>query len=108
MWTLHQNSPPQDGSPIIHVNLRTSRSNEDMGRIWAEHVEQTEIAETKGDSTNDVKNWKLLGQTKYDLTVKTSYEYYVVKCQDYDENMGIWERNMPEEIRKANPDFVPS
>jgi hypothetical protein len=79
-----------------------------MGRIWAEHVEQTEIAETKGDSTNDVKNWKLLGQTKYDLTVKTSYEYYVVKYQDYDEHMGIWVGNMPEEIRKANPDFVHS
>jgi hypothetical protein len=26
------------------------------GRIWAEHVEQTEIAETNNDSTNDVKN----------------------------------------------------
>jgi hypothetical protein len=32
------------------------RRNREGGRIWAEHVEQTEIAETNNDSTNDVKN----------------------------------------------------
>jgi hypothetical protein len=68
------------------------------GRIWAEHVEQTEIAETNDDSTNDVKNGKLFGQNKYDLTVKTSYEYDVVKCQDYDEDMGICQKKLERPI----------
>ena len=63
------------------------------------------MAETK-DSRND--NGKLIGENKYDLSVKTTYEYDVVECQDYDEDMGVWVRNMPEEIRKANPDFIPS
>jgi len=96
---------PRDGSPTIHVNIRTSRDEEEMGRIWAEHVKQTEIAETKKSKNDD---GKLMGENKYDLSVKTTYEYDVVECQDYDEDMGIWVRNMPEEIRMANPDFVPS
>ena len=96
---------PRDGSPTIHVNIRTTRSEEEMGRIWAEHVKQTEIAET-AKATND--DGKLMGENKYDMSVKTTYEYDVVECQDYAEDKGIWVRNMPEEIRIANPYFVPS
>ncbi|GFH52640.1 hypothetical protein CTEN210_09116 [Chaetoceros tenuissimus] len=96
---------PQDGSPTIHVNIRTTRSEEEMARIWAEHIEQTKRAEEK-DSRN--QEGKLMGENTYDLSVKTTYEYDVVACDDYEEDMGIWVRNMPEEIRKANPDFVPT
>ena len=100
-----------------------------MGRIWAEHVEQTKIAEEKAaveaeaeaegkesgsgsesesSNENGNSNGKLIGENKYDLSVKTTYEYDVVACEDYEENIGMWIRNMPEEIRSANPDFVPS
>jgi len=97
---------PRDGSPTIHVNIRTTRNEEEeIGNIWSEHVEQTKLAEEKNTVGED---GKLMGDNKYDLSVKTTYEYDVVACEDYDEDMGMWIRNMPEEIRKANPDFVPS
>jgi hypothetical protein len=96
---------PRDGSPTIHVNIRNMRSPDEMARIWAEHVEQTKRAEEKQSVGDD---GKLMGENKYDLSVKTTYEYDVVACADYDEDIGAWVRNMPEEIRKANPDFIPN
>ena len=35
-------------------------------------------------------------------------EYDVVACMDFKEDVGRWVRLMPEEIRRANPGFVPS
>eukprot|EP00557_Chaetoceros_sp_GSL56_P006819 CAMPEP_0176496914 /NCGR_PEP_ID=MMETSP0200_2-20121128/11442_1 /TAXON_ID=947934 /ORGANISM="Chaetoceros sp., Strain GSL56" /LENGTH=199 /DNA_ID=CAMNT_0017894887 /DNA_START=83 /DNA_END=682 /DNA_ORIENTATION=- len=100
---------PRDGSPTIHVNIRTQRSPDEMARIWAEHVEQTKLAEEKQKQSAVAKDRdKLMGENKYDLSVKTTYEYDVVACTDYVEDMGAWVRNMPEEIRKANPNFVPT
>jgi len=122
---------PRDGSPTIHVNIRSTRKNkgdgngdgsgDEMQRLWSEHAEQTRLAEERaaidgngtdsddssnssGDDNNDI----LMGEEQYDLTVQTTYEYDVVACEDYKEDMGTWIRNMPEEIRLANPDFVPS
>jgi hypothetical protein len=98
---------PRDGSPTIHVNVRTIRSDKDreaeVARMWKEHETETEKAEAASESSGD-----LHGETVYDLTPVTTYEYDVVKCQDYVEDRGCWVRNMPHEIREANPDFVPS
>ncbi len=127
---------PKDGSPTIHVNIRTNREKEDeMGRLWSEHIEQTKLAEEKAKKeeeeeanmalkekkggheddttkkssvTRNREDGKLVGEEKYDLSVKTTYEYDVVACEDYVEDIGCWVRNMPEEIRLANPDFVPT
>jgi hypothetical protein len=68
-------------------------------------MEETKLAE---ENTKESRSDKLMGEKKYDLSVKTTYEYDVVACADYDEDIGAWVRNMPEEIRKANPNFVPS
>eukprot|EP00520_Triparma_pacifica_P000092 CAMPEP_0118635842 /NCGR_PEP_ID=MMETSP0785-20121206/2291_1 /TAXON_ID=91992 /ORGANISM="Bolidomonas pacifica, Strain CCMP 1866" /LENGTH=70 /DNA_ID=CAMNT_0006526901 /DNA_START=389 /DNA_END=601 /DNA_ORIENTATION=+ len=38
----------------------------------------------------------------------TTIEYDVVKCADFKEDKGRWVRYMPEEIKRANPDFVPT
>eukprot|EP00553_Chaetoceros_curvisetus_P004752 CAMPEP_0204624246 /NCGR_PEP_ID=MMETSP0717-20131115/9996_1 /ASSEMBLY_ACC=CAM_ASM_000666 /TAXON_ID=230516 /ORGANISM="Chaetoceros curvisetus" /LENGTH=94 /DNA_ID=CAMNT_0051639571 /DNA_START=369 /DNA_END=653 /DNA_ORIENTATION=- len=93
------------------------RNNEsEMARLWAEHVEQTKLAEEKnlegnGDENStscDETDEKLMGEEQYDLSVQTTYEYDVVECEDYIEDLGCWVRNMPEEIRLANPDFVPT
>ena len=54
------------------------------------------------------KDGVLHGETKYDLSPVTTTEYDVVKCEDFVQDTGCWVRNMPEEIRKANPNFVPS
>ncbi|EED93068.1 predicted protein [Thalassiosira pseudonana CCMP1335] len=47
-------------------------------------------------------------ETSYDLSGTTSYEYDVVECEDFVEEKDAWVKNMPEEIRIANPQFVPS
>jgi len=97
---------PRDGSPTIHVNLRSAltynadKPNDEIKKLWNEYADQ----EASADENNGV------GQTKYDLSSigEVSYEYDVVKCEDYMEDMGCWVRHMPKEIRMANPDFVPS
>jgi hypothetical protein len=98
---------PRDGSPTIHVNVRSIRSDTDrqaeVQRMWREHETETEKAQSDSESSDD-----LHGKTVYDLTPVTTYEYDVVKCQDYVEDLGNWIRNMPQEIRDANPNFVPS
>lgn len=97
---------PREGNPTIHVNIRTVRNDEDrkleVERMWGEHKAETERAEAKN------QEGPLRGETKYDLTPVTTYEYDVVKCEDFVEDPGCWVRNMPQEIRDANPHFVPS
>ena len=99
---------PRDGSPTIHVNVRTIRKKEDqeaeLKRMWNEHASETKAA--KEQNNGDDK--KLHGDTVYDLTPMTTTEYDVVACADFVEDKGCWIRNMPKEIKDANPDFVPS
>ena len=125
---------PRDGSPTIHVNIRTIRNRNDqlqeVKRMWREHKAETERAEmaaavaaetstaSKGSVDDDATRPKsnngdehaagLHGSEVYDLTPQTTYEYDVVECADYIEDKGCWVRNMPQEIRDANPNFVPS
>mmetsp|Transcript_28056 Transcript_28056/g.32710 ORF Transcript_28056/g.32710 Transcript_28056/m.32710 type:complete len:108 (-) Transcript_28056:149-472(-) len=104
----------------------------EIGRLWSEHVEETRKAKEKASSTNNNVNVnanssntdsnsdssnessgnqmdeKLVGEESYDFSVKTTYEYDVVACEDFEKDNGCWVRNIPEEIRLANPDFVPT
>lgn len=90
------------------MNIRNSRDQNEMNKIWAEHVEQTRLAEEK-QAQNPIETIsKLVGEKKYDLAVKTTYEYDVVECKDFVEDQGCWVRNMPEEIKRLNPNFVPT
>lgn len=110
---------PREGSPTIHVNIRTVRTEEQeetQRRMWKEHAAETQRAEEKAAASKDEADASnanesdnnLHGETVYDLTPVTTYEYDVVACEDYVEDKGCWVRNMPEEIRLANPDFVPT
>ena len=101
---------PRDGSPTIHVNVRTTRVKDDNGmtefeRMMQEHEQETKLAEAR---QVNAANTPLHGNTKYDLTPMTTYEYDVVACADYVEDMGCWVRNMPQAIKDANPNFVPT
>eukprot|EP00525_Craspedostauros_australis_P004664 CAMPEP_0198123780 /NCGR_PEP_ID=MMETSP1442-20131203/38345_1 /TAXON_ID= /ORGANISM="Craspedostauros australis, Strain CCMP3328" /LENGTH=153 /DNA_ID=CAMNT_0043783047 /DNA_START=220 /DNA_END=681 /DNA_ORIENTATION=+ len=91
---------PRDGSPTIHVNIRNARADDETQRMWREHASETEKAQANGDV--------LVGETKYDLGSHTTMEYDVVGCQDFVQDQDAWVRNMPEEIRLANPYFVPT
>jgi hypothetical protein len=106
---------PRDGSPTIHVNVRTLRTLEDrqreMQRMWSEHENETALAQQAAASAvnkNDKEEPILVGETKYDLSPTTTYEYDVVKCADYLHDKDCWIRNMPQAIKDANPHFVPS
>jgi hypothetical protein len=103
--TANPTFSPREGSPTIHVNVRTQRdSNEaEMARLWQEHAQETARAEAAAE-----EGMPLHGETVYDLSPVTTVEYDVVACEDFVEDKGCWLRNMPEEIRKANPDFVPT
>ena len=101
---------PREGSPTIHVNIRTIRTEEDrekeIQRMWKEHKAEEEKAAAATTSESD--DTELHGDQVYDFAPMTTYEYDVVACEDFVEDKGCWIRNMPDEIRKANPDFVPS
>jgi len=98
---------PREGSPTIHVNIRTTRTQEgqeEIDRMWREHESET----AKAEAASGGQEGALYGETVYNLSHMTTTEYDVVACEDFVEDKGCWVRNMPEEIRKANPDFVPT
>lgn len=107
--TEHPTFEPRDGSPTIHVNVRTHRDSEQMARLWKEHESETARAEQlAADAGAGAAERTLHGETVYDLSPVTTTEYDVVACADFVLDKGCWVRNMPDEIRKANPDFVPT
>eukprot|EP00529_Nitzschia_sp_RCC80_P010745 CAMPEP_0113523116 /NCGR_PEP_ID=MMETSP0014_2-20120614/45541_1 /TAXON_ID=2857 /ORGANISM="Nitzschia sp." /LENGTH=638 /DNA_ID=CAMNT_0000421199 /DNA_START=83 /DNA_END=1999 /DNA_ORIENTATION=+ /assembly_acc=CAM_ASM_000159 len=107
---------PRDGSPKIHVNIRTEKSNSSSSmwsQIYAEHSAETrramaEAEPNQQDSQGSSSGPALVGPTKYDLEPTTTLEYDVVACEDFVEDQGCWVRNMPDEIEKVNPQFVPT
>ena len=99
---------PRDGSPTIQVHIRPDDSSQNaLRQMWSEHEEQTRQAEESAGSIGSSED-PLFGEAQYDLSGATSYEYDVVECADFVEDAGAWVRNMPEEIKLANPDFVPT
>jgi hypothetical protein len=77
--------------------------------MFNEHEDQTRQAEEASNNLREgEKDVPLFGEKQYDLSGTTSYEYDVVECEDFVLSRDAWVRNMPEEIRIANPDFVPN
>ena len=107
----HPTWEPRDGSPTIQVHIRpdTNKQNEiALDKMREEHEDQTRQAEEAAKDTNDGGDFPLMGEKQYDLSGTTSYEYDVIECEDFAEEKDMWVNNMPEEIRIANPDFVPT
>ena len=106
---------PRDGSPTINVHIRPDEdkaAENELGRMWQEHEDETRRAEESFVESNDGReadeNEALFGSTQYDLSGTTTYEYDVIECEDFVEERNMWVKNMPDEIRLANPDFVPT
>jgi len=103
---------PRNGSPTIQVHIRpdaNQKADTELGKMWNEHEDQTRQAEEDSGETNGAEgDVPLFGDKQYDLSGTTSYEYDVIECEDFVEDKNSWVRNMPEEIRIANPDFVPT
>jgi len=103
---------PREGSPTIQVHIRQEEeANNEWDKLWQEHEDETRKAEEVYAVENNgeqAEEGALFGQTKYDMTRITTYEYDVVECEDFVEEKNAWVKNMPEEIRSANPNFVPT
>lgn len=103
---------PRDGSPTINVNMRqNSNVKLQLAKMEEEHEEETRKAEEAYMQENNgqiPQDGMLTGETKYDVSGAIEYEFDVVGCEDFVEEKDAWVKNMPEEIRLANPDFVPT
>jgi hypothetical protein len=100
---------PREGSPTIHVNVRTHRTNNnEIQRLWNEHEQQTAEAMANPEQQQRLEDGKYIGSNIYDLSPQTTVEYDVVACADFIEDKDCWVRNMPDVIRQANPNFVPT
>lgn len=115
---------PRDGSPTIHVNIRTpnrtssTKTTKDASfdrnnRIWSEEIKHAQRPKSTSSNTDrttegiDEETAAIAGETI--IPISTTYtEYDVVACADYVEDMNCWIRNMPDEIKRANPNFVPT
>lgn len=95
---------PRDGSPGIEVHIRTKTKN--TNKVVDQMNSEMESEEQKAIGNNDVGG-DLIGDTIYDMSGSVELEYDVVECEDFVEDKDCWIRNMPEEIRLANPNFVP-
>jgi hypothetical protein len=103
---------PRNGSPTIQVHIRpdvNGKIQQELGQMWNEHNNETRRAEEAlSNSQGGEEDVPLFGEKQYDLRGTTSYEYDVVECEDFVLSKDNWVLNMPEEIRIANPNFVPT
>lgn len=106
------NWEPRNGSPTIQVHIRPDanrKAEKALDQMWNEHEDQTRRAEEDSTKTKERHDdVSLFGEKQYDLSGITSYEYDVVECEDFVLSKDAWVKNMPEEIRIANPNFVPT
>jgi hypothetical protein len=103
---------PRNGSPTIQVHIRpdvNGKVQQELGQMWNEHDNETRRAEAAlSNLQGGEEDVPLFGEKQYDLRGITSYEYDVVECEDFVLLKDSWVLNMPEEIRIANPNFVPT
>eukprot|EP00542_Grammatophora_oceanica_P021837 CAMPEP_0194028186 /NCGR_PEP_ID=MMETSP0009_2-20130614/2219_1 /TAXON_ID=210454 /ORGANISM="Grammatophora oceanica, Strain CCMP 410" /LENGTH=173 /DNA_ID=CAMNT_0038667499 /DNA_START=101 /DNA_END=622 /DNA_ORIENTATION=+ len=96
---------PREGQPKINVSYESKMENMgDSVRPFRNKEEEERVkAEHKAKGLEEPK-----GVTMKRMKPTFEMEYDVVECADFVEDIGCWVRNMPEEIRLANPDFVPT
>jgi hypothetical protein len=104
---------PRRGSPRMHVTTRPP-TEQDWTKFWqtqggvkdetaARAAADLEEDDNSADGTTTPAKVRLSAAS---LPAPTT-EYDVVKCADFILDEGIWIRNMPEEIKRVNPNFVP-
>lgn len=89
-----------EGSSRLWPQVAASTASEDGSVTTAGDNESSETA-CGCENTADAEAVQLA------LPVFTT-EYDVVACEDFIEDQGRWVRFMPDEIRDANPGFIPS
>jgi len=106
---------PREGSPTINVNIRTEQRRPkpkagvvEKGRMWKDQIQDDDNYEDE-EPKRDARYYEETGTVEaVNTNTTTTIEYDVVKCADFVLDRGSWVRNMPEEIKRVNPDFVPT
>lgn len=122
---------PREGSPTINVNIRTEqrtpkpkagvvdKTDDALARMWKDQIREDNDEQGDGESNSDSEsNSEPKRDARYyeetgtieaiNTNTTTTIEYDVVKCADFVLDKGCWIRNMPEEMKRVNPDFVPT
>jgi len=115
---------PREGSPTINVNIRTEQrrpkptagiidkaasSKSSGGGMWKDQIATDDDNDDDDEPARDARYYEETGTVEAVRTnTTTTIEYDVVACADFVLDKGCWVRNMPDEIRKVNPDFVPT
>lgn len=114
---------PREGSPTINVNIRTEqrtpkpkagvvdKTDDAVARMWKDQIREDGQDEDEGEDhpARDARYYEETGTIEaVNTNTTTTIEYDVVKCADFVLDKGCWVRNMPEEIKRLNPDFVPT
>lgn len=99
---------PREGSPSINVHIRTLRNEAEQKRMQDEMDNQESLFLCRGSNLDKMQVEETeCTPTAYEIS-EVFTEYDVIACEDFEEDDGAWIRNMPEEIRLANPTFVPT
>ena len=102
---------PRDGSPTIEVHIRRvdKRADAEAGSsVYNILVDMGFFTSSSSSSSSGGAGAPADPALPPSLaSTFTTVEYDVVKCADFVEERSKWQNNMPEEIRLANPDFVP-
>ena len=126
---------PREGSPTINVNIRTEQRRPrpkagvvdksagtgtgtgvgvGVGGMWKDQIRENGNDDDGDDDDGDepVRDASYYEETgtveAVSTNTTTTIEYDIVKCADFVLDKGCWVRNMPEEIKRVNPDFVPT
>mmetsp|Transcript_34919 Transcript_34919/g.58813 ORF Transcript_34919/g.58813 Transcript_34919/m.58813 type:complete len:161 (+) Transcript_34919:104-586(+) len=91
---------PRPGSPGISVSIR-KEGTDGARRHWND---DNDLSGDKSDVSGDADDGQRISISIPMFTT----EYDVVRCADFQEDKGRWVRLMPDEIKRANPSFVPS
>jgi hypothetical protein len=98
---------PRRGSPRMHVTTKPPTET-DWAKFWQAQENAKNEAEARAAAELDLSVDTTTVRVAAAAFPTSTTEYDVVKCEDFILDQGIWIRNMPEEIRRVNPDFVPT
>mmetsp|Transcript_25430 Transcript_25430/g.58676 ORF Transcript_25430/g.58676 Transcript_25430/m.58676 type:complete len:217 (-) Transcript_25430:288-938(-) len=92
---------PRNGSPTVEVHIRPLPSGSVFDDLVMDHNKAHDSFGNKingGEADGSAVSYK----------PQSAVEYDVIRCEDFVDAPGTWVQNMPDEIRRMNPNFVPT
>jgi len=100
---------PRSGSPTIAAHVRTEEDG--RGEMWRDlandKLEPNEVDKNIFDEDVDPE-LEAMAKAFFRQMPTMGIEYDIIACEDFVEDKGCWVRNMPEAVKLANPQWVPT